>query len=126
MKNIYKNSIKSLVSESMSDGVIDSAKITKVLSIIKSLPYPHNGIILKAYAKAITSEIQTLTLTLTTAHRSSDVLLKQIKQLFVQPIYFEEKIVNPNVLGGFRAQLGSQVIDMTVQEQIRQLEGQIL
>ena len=126
MKNRYKNSIKSLFSESMTDGKVDKVKVARIFSIIRNLPYPHNGIILKAYAGRIMTEIEKYTLTVTTAHEMSNNFIQKVKTLFSETIIFEEKEINQDVLGGFRAQLGSQVLDMTVREQIRQLEGSIL
>jgi F0F1-type ATP synthase delta subunit len=126
MRNFYKNSIKALVSESMSEENIDSTKIERILSIIRKLPYPYNGIILKGYRDRIISEIEKHTFTLTTAHDVSDDFRKKVKSLFPKSIFFEEKVIDTSVLGGFKAQVGSQVVDTTVKEHIRQLESQFI
>lgn len=65
-----------------------------------------------------------MVLTIETAHKLSDQARQQIEQLFADKSIYWREIVNPELIGGFRLQTPTQLLDRTIAGGLNKLRAQ--
>ncbi len=109
--------------ESMNKGKIDTKKVKLFTSQFGKLPLSEAIISLESYAKALSREIDKITLTIESAVAISGDQIKKLELLMSKEFKIQktEKVLNPSLLGGFRFKIGDMVFDNSLKNKITEI-----
>ena len=119
---------KGLLRDSFVDGRLDSSRISSLIkSFIEKKPR-HYIQVLKAYQRLIRLEVEKRTATIETATELSPEAGQQIvanlKRRYSNDLT-ARFVVNPELLGGMRIRVGSDVWDSSVRNRLQRLQQQL-
>ena len=119
---------KGLLRESFTDGQLDSGRISSLLkSLIEKKPR-HYIQVLKAYRRLLRLEVEKRTATIETATELSpdagQQIVANLKRRYGNDLT-ARFVVNPELLGGMRIRVGSDVWDSSVRNRLHRLQQQL-
>ncbi len=119
---------KGLLQASFTDGQLDSARVSAVLkSLIKKKPR-HYIQVLEAYKRLLRLEVEKRTATIETATElspdSGQQIVDNLKRKYGNDLA-ARFVVNPELLGGMRIRVGSDVWDSSVRNRLHRLQQQL-
>ncbi|MGZ4983117.1 MAG: F0F1 ATP synthase subunit delta [Chthoniobacterales bacterium] len=119
---------KELLRSSFTDGQLDNGRIT---SLVKSLieKKPRNYIkVLEAYKRLLRLEVEKRTATIESASEllpdAARELIENLKRKYGADLN-PQFVTNPDLLGGMRIRVGSDVWDSSVRNRLHRLEQQL-
>lgn len=119
---------KQLFLASFTDGRIDAAKVAAVGGKVASSKPRHSLGILKAYQRLVRLEVEKRHAVIESAaaldQATSKQLLDNLRAKYGNDLTTEFK-VSPELLGGLRIKIGSDVFDSSIRERLNRLENQI-
>lgn len=124
-----RKAAKSLFLGSFSDGKLDEDKVRTVVKELADKKPRHFLEILEGYQRYIRLELAKRHATVESAtnldRETRDQLRKALKAKYGTDLTFEF-IVTPELIGGLRIKLGSDVWDNSIQDRIARLEDELL
>lgn len=119
---------KDLLRASFTDGQLDSGRISSLLkSLIEKKPR-HYIQVLEAYQRLIRLEVEKRTATIETATELSpdagQQMVSNLKRRYGNDLT-ARFVVNPELLGGMRIRVGSDVWDSSVRNRLHRLQQQL-
>lgn len=119
---------KQLLRSSYTDGQLDRSRIASLVhSLIEKKPRNYIGV-LDAYKRLLRLEVEKRTATIESASELSPEaareLVENLKQKYGADLS-ANFIVNPDLLGGMRIRVGSDVWDSSVRNRLQRLQAQL-
>jgi len=119
---------KGLLRASFTDGQLDSGRISSLLkSLIEKKPR-HYIQVLEAYKRLVRLEVEKRTATIETATElspeSGQPIVDNLKRRYGNDLT-ARFVVNPELLGGMRIRVGSDVWDSSVRNRLQRLQQQL-
>ena len=119
---------KELLRASFTDGQLDSGRISSLLkSLIEKKPR-HYIQVLEAYKRLVRLEVEKRTATIETATElspeSGQPIVDNLKRRYGNDLT-ARFVVNPELLGGMRIRVGSDVWDSSVRNRLQRLQQQL-
>jgi F-type H+-transporting ATPase subunit delta len=119
---------KQLLRASMVDGKLDSGRISSLVkSLIEKKPR-HYIQVLEAYQRLLRLEVEKRTATIETATElsrdASQQIVENLKRKYGSDLA-ARFVVNPQLLGGMRIRVGSDVWDSSVRNRLHRLQQQL-
>lgn len=119
---------KELLRASMVDGKLDSGRISSLVkSLIEKKPR-HYIQVLEAYQRLLRLEVEKRTATIETATElspdASQQIVENLKKKYGSDLV-ARFVVNPELLGGMRIRVGSDVWDSSVRNRLHRLQQQL-
>src|SRR3954451_4191119 len=123
-----RQSAKQLLRASFADGQLDSGRISSLVkSLIEKKPR-HYIQVLEAYQRLIRLEVEKRTATIETATELSpdagQQIVENLKRKYGSDLA-ARFVVNPQLLGGMRIRVGSDVWDSSVRNRLHRLQQQL-
>lgn len=119
---------RALLRSSFTDGQLDPGRISALVkSLIEKKPRNYRGV-LDTYKRLLRLEIEKRTATIETASEISDETGREIVANLIQKygVGLDTKfVVNPELLGGMRIRVGSDVWDSSVRNKLQRLQQQL-
>lgn len=122
-KRLKKTLDKSL-DDCFRNGQVNKTKITDTIKYFKSLPSRSLAIkLLEYYLDGIKLRLNQGILQIEAAVELSQTQVKQIEELIKSKafVYNTKVMVNPELIGGMRVQIGDKVMENTIERQIEQI-----
>ena len=119
---------KELLRASFTDGQLDAGRISSLLkSLIQKKPR-HYIQVLEAYQRLLRLEVEKRTVTIETASELSpdagQQIVENLKRRYGNDLT-ARFVVNPELLGGMRIRVGSDVWDSSVRNRLQRLQQQL-
>lgn len=119
---------KQLLQASFTEGRIDGVKVALIGRQIASTKPRHSLGILKEFQRLVRLEVEKRHAVIESAapldRATADQLLESLRAKYGADLTSEFK-VSPELLGGLRIKIGSDVLDGTVRERLNRLESQL-
>lgn len=120
--------VNKLVMWSFKDGAVVESNVIKSIKILKTQPGSSAVAALGEYLKNLKREQRKHTLYIETVIPLSQDHLKKIKKIVDRKIMVTKIVtrINPEILGGFRLQVGDEVWDASILAKINQVKEAII
>jgi F-type H+-transporting ATPase subunit delta len=119
---------KNLLRASFIDGQLDSGRISSLLKLLIEKKPRHYIQVLEAYQRLVRLEVEKRTATIETATELSpdagQEMVSNLKRRYGNDLT-ARFVVNPELLGGMRIRVGSDVWDSSVRNRLHRLQQQL-
>jgi len=113
---------------SITDGKLDAARVRHVTAMVCAEKPRHYVAVLKEYSRLIRLKVAerhaTIESAVTLDHDAAETVVRSIHQRFGDDITSEFK-VSPELIGGLRVKIGSDVWDGSVRDRLERLKEQL-
>jgi len=119
---------KELLRASMVDGKLDSSRISSLVKALIEKKPRHSIQVLEAYQRLLRLEVEKRTATIETATElapdAGQKIVENLKRQYGSDLA-ARFVVNPELLGGMRIRVGSDVWDSSVRNRLHRLQQQL-
>lgn len=124
---LLQKSINRLVEASFKDGRMIENQVIKSIKALKSLPKYEAIQTLSEYLKGLKRKQRQHTLYIETVIPPSSAQLKKIKRIIEKKLTITKTkvFINPEILGGFKLQIGDEIWDQSILSKLNQIKEAI-
>jgi len=129
MKKLHiKKITDKLVDESFRDGHLIESKVLRSIKILKIQSTTQAIFSLSEYLKALRRKQREYTLYAETVIPLSSIQLKKIKKIVEKKVKITKVVtnINPEILGGFKLQVGDEIWDQSILAKLSQIREAIV
>lgn len=119
--------INKLIKVSLISGKLNTVKVKEVTKVLSGLSVGNAIKSLDLYLSGLKRELDSHRLIIESPIKLSDDQINKIKEIVesTTPVYDMEIVIKPNLLAGFKIQIGDQVYEDSLDDRIRKLKEAI-